>query len=354
EAIGTLAGGIAHDFNNILSATMGYTDMALMELDEEHPASAFLREIEKASLRARDLVEQILGYSRHAERQRETVALDEVVREALGLMRASLPPSIEIREEIRGKSPQVHCDSSQVHQVVVNLCTNAFHAMPDGGVLRIGLDRLRSSEPIATATGPLPAAAYARLRIADTGLGMGGEILGRIFEPFFTTKEAGKGTGLGLSTVKGIVLEHHGGIDVASVPGEGTTFEIYLPIDERSVPAAERLEACSPEGHRETVLFLDDEVPLMTLGEKMLDRLGYRALAFNSAIAALESFARDPSRFDLVITDLRMPEMSGLEVAQEVHQISPETKVILTTGFSEPRIEEHLRSGLVQGTLPKP
>jgi PAS domain S-box-containing protein len=354
EAIGTLAGGIAHDFNNILGATMGYTDMALMELEEEHPAYECLQEIEKASLRAKDLVNQILGFSRHIERERETLVLEGVVREALGLMRASLPANIEIQERLRARDVKVHCDGSQVHQVVVNLCTNASHAMPEGGVLRVELDHIRCSEPMAMAAGELSPGSYARLSLTDDGHGMDEGTRQRIFEPFFTTKESDQGTGLGLSTVQGIVLDHQGGIVVRSRPGEGTTFEVYLPVDDRAAPVQAQPVRITPEGHRETVLFLDDEVSLMGLGEKMLGRLGYRAMAFNSAIAALDVFRRDPERFDLVITDLRMPEMSGLDVAQEMRQIRPNIPIVLTTGYSDPKLEEHVANGLVQGTLLKP
>ncbi|MEM8929853.1 MAG: ATP-binding protein [Acidobacteriota bacterium] len=354
EAIGTLAGGIAHDFNNILSAVMGYTDIALVELSTGHPARASLEEIEKASLRAKDLVEQILSYSRKMEDRRRIVDLDDVVEEALSLMRASLPANIEIREELRVQNPRVLADGSQLHQVIVNLCTNAAQAMPSGGRLTLGVDHLRTSEPLDTATVQLPAGSYVRLRVADSGHGMDDDTLARIFEPFFTTKGARQGTGLGLSTVKGIVLEHQGGIDVRSVLGQGTTFEIYLPLAEKVTATAKEVAAAIPAGGHGTVLLLDDEVALMTLGERMLDRLGYRAVAFNSATAALDAFRRRPDRFDLVITDLRMPEMSGVELAREVQQIAPRTPVVLSTGFSDEEIEQRLEEGLFRALLEKP
>jgi CheY-like chemotaxis protein len=213
---------------------------------------------------------------------------------------------------------------------------------------------LRTTEALDTATCQLPAGAYVRLTVGDNGVGIADDVLERIFEPFFTTKEPGKGTGLGLSTVQGIVLDHQGGIDVRSRLGAGTTFEVYLPLDEKAAANDLRPTVAAPEGQREIVLFLDDEVPLMTLGEKMLSRLGYRAMAFNSAIAALEVFRQDPSRFDLVITDWRMPEMSGLEVAQEMRQIWPSVSIVLTTGYSDPQLDDQVDAGLVQGTLLKP
>ena len=230
EALGTLAGGIAHDFNNILSAMMGYNDLALKELEgKELKAARYLREVKRANRRARDLVSQILSFSRRVERQHESLALAEIVSEVLGLMRASLPPSIDVRSEIRAQNARCLADGSQIHQVLLNLCTNAVQAMPEGGELRVELERWVLERSKSTMTSDLPAGDYLRLRVADTGLGMTPATLTRIFDPFFTTKQPGEGTGLGLSTVHGIVLNHCGGIDVESRPGVGTTFAVYLP-----------------------------------------------------------------------------------------------------------------------------
>lgn len=354
EAIGTLASGIAHDFNNILSATMGYADIALGELDPQHPAYGSIKEIEKANFRARDLVDQILKHGRHLEQRRESVVLAAVIREALGLLKASLPNSINVLDELASTETRVIGDASQLHQVIINLCTNACHAMPDGGTLRLGLDQIHSTSPLKVLVGQAPAGSYAHLVVADSGEGINDSIRDRIFEPFFTTKEPGKGTGLGLSTVQSIVLDHQGGIHVHSPASGGTIFDIYLPLWEHDDAEEQAEGPLTPVGHRETVLLVDDEIPLMTLGEKMLHRLGYNAIALNNPHAALELFDQNPERFDLVVTDLRMPEMSGLELAQEMRQRDPQVKILITTGYSETEFYEYLENKTIQGCLIKP
>ena len=354
EAIGTLASGIAHDFNNILSATMGYADIALGELDPSHPAYDSIKEIEKANFRAKDLVDQILKHSRHLEQRRDPVSLAAVVSEALGLLKPSLPSRVHVVDELRAPDARVLGDASQLHQVVINLCTNACHAMPDGGTLRLRLDQIHSSEPLSPAIGRLPAGSYVHLTVSDTGEGIDEALHQRIFEPFFTTKEPGKGTGLGLSTVQGIVLDHQGGLSLHCPPTGGTTFEIFLPLCHQRAEEEHVARDSTPAGHRESILLIDDEIPLMALGEKMLNRLGYHAVALNSAHAALDLFDQDPDRFDLIVADLRMPEMSGLELAQEVRQRKPDARVLITTGFSEVELDQYLADGLIQGCLIKP
>ncbi|MEM1201896.1 MAG: ATP-binding protein [Acidobacteriota bacterium] len=354
EAIGTLAGGIAHDFNNILGASMGFTDMALDALPQDHPVVPCLEEIERANRRARDLVGQILTFSRRVERPREPVNLCAVVREALGLLRASLPADVAVQHDVPLQPTRVSADSSQLHQVLINLCTNAFQAMPRGGTLRIVVDTVEQPEAFDTTTFHLPSGNYARLSIRDTGHGIDADTLERIFDPFFTTKPEGEGTGLGLSTVNGIVLDHLGGIDVSSEIGEGTRFDVFLPLcDSESGTDPEGIPLLTL-GERQTVMMIDDESALVELGERMLERLGYRPVVFDNARLALEAFRDDPEPFDLVLTDLRMPEISGIDLALEIRRLAPDLPIVVTTGYGDPRLEQELAAGTIQEVLPKP
>jgi PAS domain S-box-containing protein len=335
EAIGTLAGGIAHDFNNILMAMLGYAEMAKIDLHEDSTAFTDLEEVLKAGRRAKDLVWQILAFSRQIERERKPVTLHPVIKEALKLLRASLPSTIEIRKEIDTNCGSVLADPTQIHQVLMNLCSNAHHAMREkGGVLGVELRAVEVDADMARAVPNLHEGRYVRLTVSDTGYGMDRSTMERIFEPFFTTKGVGEGTGMGLATVHGIVTSHGGAITVYSEPSKGSTFRVYLPRLETEDRAARSQEEPIPRGE-ERILFVDDEEPLARLGKQMLERLGYDVTVRTSSIEALEAFRANPHRFDLVIADQTMPNMTGIELADEMMRIRPDIPVVLATGFSE-------------------
>lgn len=330
EAIGTLAGGIAHDFNNILAIIFGYCEMGLTDVGQYHPLRRCLEQILSAAHRARDLVKQILAFSRQGERQdRQAIELSTIVKETIKLLRASLPSSIEIRQDVKEGIALV--DPTQIHQVILNLSTNAAYAMNDHGVLTIALDPVIVD---SSALPKIPSGEYLRLSVSDTGLGIDPAILDRIFEPYFTTKEIGKGTGLGLAVVHGIVKRHEGGIVVNSQPGKGTIFEIYLPQVENKPCTTTRAAMPLPEG-RERILVVDDEETLSTLIAGMLGSLGYSVTCFTNGLTALARFRSEPDKFDLIITDHTMPHISGTELALEAFQIRADIPVILCTGFSE-------------------
>ena len=334
EALGTLAGGIAHDFNNILAAILGYTELALYDVSQGTRVWHNMQEVLIAGQRAKDLVQQILMFSRQTEQERRPVQLDSIVKEVLRLLRASLPSTIEIRQDISPEVITVLAEPTQMHQVLMNLCANAEYAMrPTGGVLDVLLACITVDAAFAEAHPTLQPGSYARLTIRDTGMGMPPEVLEHIFEPFFTTKGVREGTGMGLAVVHGIVTSHEGTITVSSTPGQGTTFDIYLPLT-TAVPIEHRpLETALPHG-RECILFVDDEVALARLGQEMLAPLGYTVVVRTSSIEALEAFRAMPARFDLVITDQTMPNMTGEHLARELRRIRPDVPIILCTGFS--------------------
>lgn len=354
EALGTLAGGIAHDFNNILSAIMGYTELSLNVAQEEGPLRRRLNEIYKASYRAKDLVHQILSFSRQMESERKPIRLHLIVKEALKLLRASLPTTIEFREEIATQSDTVRANPTQVHQVLMNLCTNAHHAMMEkGGVLEMTLAPLELDDYAAASYPDLLPGPYLRLTVSDTGRGMDRATLERIFEPYFTTKEKGVGTGLGLAVVHGIVKRHGGAITVTSEVGKGTAFNILLPrIETETVEEAELLEPL-PTGH-ERILFVDDEETLVEMGGEMLKELGYEFVGSTSSLEALETFRAQPDGFDLVITDMTMPDKTGLELAREMMAIRPDIPIILCTGFSGVTSEERAKAIGIREFMLKP
>ncbi len=353
EAIGTLAGGIAHDFNNILAAVLGYTEMALGETPAGSQLHSNIQEVHSAGSRAKDLVKQILAFSRQADQELAPVQIKHVVKEAVRLLRASLPSTLEIRHNIKSDSAAL-ADPTQIHQVVMNLCTNADHAMRDTvGVLEISLadqaiDSTREAQKLDLIPGN-----YLCLRIRDTGHGMSRDVKARIFEPFFTTKGRDKGTGMGLSVVHGIVKSHGGAITVQSEPGKGSSFEIFLPrIDIQVTPAAADTGPL-PTGD-ERILFVDDEKALVDLGRLMLERLGYSVTCRTSSIEARELFKVRPDNFDLVITDMTMPNLTGEKLAAELMAIRPDIPVILCTGFSEQITEEKARKMGIREFILKP
>ncbi len=334
EAIGTLAGGIAHDFNNILSAVIGYTEIVLADTADGSQQHRNLQEVLKAGNRARDLVKQILMFSRQTDKELKPVQISQIVIETLKLLRASLPTTIRIEPNLRSNSA-VMADPTQIHQVMMNLCTNAAHAMREkGGQLKIELSEVELQKDFLEQHPYLSAGTYLKLRVRDTGHGMDKKITDRIFDPFFTTKERGEGTGMGLAVVLGIVKSHGGTITVESSVDQGSSFDIYLPVIEREVDTETRPKMAMPTGN-EKILFIDDEKALVDLGYQMLERLGYDVTTRTSSIEALELFIAQPPKFDLVITDMTMPNMTGDELARKLMAIRSDIPVILCTGYSE-------------------
>jgi PAS domain S-box-containing protein len=355
EAVGTLAGGIAHDFNNILAAIMGFSEIAIDKTPEASPARSHMERVLRAGLRGRDLVRQILTFSRQTEHEKQPLKLVGVVREALALLRASLPSTVDIRANLEGTLGFVLADPVQMQQVVMNLCTNAAHAMRHaGGTIAVDLAGFSLPSPGNAPDPTMGPGFYARLSVTDTGEGMAPDIQGHIFDPFFTTKAAGEGTGLGLSVVHGIVANHGGAITVSSQPGKGSTFTVYLPkfVEERSPGPADGVSAI-PRGH-ERILFVDDEKDLAAMSNEILTNLGYRVTATTGSREALALFRLHPSRFDLVISDQTMPYMTGIELAREVLAIRPDMPVILCTGYSQLVDADKAREAGIKAFVMKP
>ena len=334
EAIGTLAGGIAHDFNNILSAVIGYTEIALADVPAGTSQHRNLQEVLKAGSRARDLVKQILTFSRQTEQELRPVQIKQIVSETLKLLRASLPTTVKISVDIQSDSA-VLAEPTQIHQVIMNLCTNAAHAMRSkGGQLKVDLSNVELGGHFIEQHPYLTPGEYTRLRVIDTGHGMEKAIVDRIFDPFFTTKERGEGTGMGLAVVLGIVKSHGGTITVESETGRGSIFNIFLPVIMQQVDHEVRAKTPIATG-TERILFIDDEKSLVDLGRQILERLGYNVTIRTSSVEALELFIEQPDKFDLVITDMTMPNMTGDELAEKLMSIREDIPVILCTGYSE-------------------
>ncbi len=338
EALGTLAGGIAHDFNNILSAIIGYTELGLLDAPEDSPVHDHFKQVLKAARRAADLVSQILTFSRRNARERQPLLLGPIIDEALKLLRGTLPTTVEIRKTLAEDMPPVMADTAQMHQIIMNLCTNASHAMREhGGALEVGL-RPVSITALRTAwQSALKPGNYAELTVADTGHGMTPATLARIFEPYFTTKHGGDGTGLGLATVHGIVLLYEGAIHVDSTPGAGTRFTILLPVcpDEAIIPGFPDEQRMLQHGNQAHILVVDDEESIAKMIEATLTWLGYRVEAFTSSVKAYEAFKDAPDRYDAVITDQTMPTLPGAELARRLLAIRPELPIILCSGYSD-------------------
>jgi len=346
EAIGTLAGGIAHDFNNILSPIMIHSEMMMLDLPDDSPFQNNLRQLFQASQRARDLVKQILTFSRQTPQEPKPFKMSIIVKEVLKLLSSSLPSTIRIDQDIDMETDTVFADPTQIHQVLMNLCTNAGHAMrEEGGNLSVALiETMADSDVIARCPDLIIDRSYLQLTVADTGHGMEPAIIERIFEPYFSTKQKGEGTGMGLSVVHGIVQNHGGAISVKSEPGKGTTFNVFLPKIETDV--AEDMETIQtlPKGS-ERVLYVDDEKSMVDSVGPMLESLGYQVTARTSSIEALEAFRSKPDAFDLVITDMTMPEMTGDKLAKAIMETRSDIPVILCTGYSD-RISETTARGM--------
>ena len=354
EAVGTLAGGIAHDFNNILTAVIGYTEFTMADLPVESKNQFALGEVLKAAHRAKDLVKQILMFGQKMEQARAPIMISAVITEALKLLRATIPTTIEICQEINQEVGSVMAEPTQIHQVVMNLGTNAYHAMQKtGGTLKVILDNIHVDAELAATSPKLHEGAYVRLAISDTGHGMGQDTLEHIFEPYFTTKTTGEGSGLGLSVVHGIIMGHEGAVTVESAPGEGTVFTVYLPrlFDEvsREIDEPENL----PRGN-ERILFVDDEEALVLLGQKSLESLGYDVTTATSGTRALALFRADPQAFDLVFTDQTMPTITGTQLSEEILNIRPDIPIVLCTGFNAMTSPEAAKSIGIREFIMKP
>jgi len=333
EAVGTLAGGIAHDFNNILSGVIGYAELGLNDAGDHPGMRKKLNEILKAGYRARDLVRQILAFSRQQEHEKTSVIVRPIVSEAVKLLRASIPATIEIRQDLKSAS-MVIADPTQIHQILMNLCTNAVHAMDEsGGVLGIRLDDVILDEDFARQSPDIKPGRFLCLAVSDTGQGIPEDVLPRLYDPFFTTKGPEVGTGLGLSVVHGIVTSHQGAIAVKTGPEQGTTFTVFLPVAEEESPEEEDDDPEQLTG-KARILFVDDEKTIAELGGQILEQLGYQATVHTGSLEALEAFRADPDGFDLVITDMTMPKMTGAILARKLLHIRSDVPIILCTGYS--------------------
>jgi PAS domain S-box-containing protein len=356
EALGTLAGGIAHDFNNILLAITGNTRLAMQELPTDHPVQSGLAEVAKASARATDLVNRILTFSRQSECRREVMQLQAVVEEAIALLRATLPAMIEINCNFSEGLPPVRADATQIHQIIINLVTNAAHAIGDGaaGCITVWLD-----EAHVTHGAELKAGRYLRLSVSDTGGGMDKATLDRVFDPFFTTKPVGRGTGLGLSVVDGIMRSHDGSVIVSSEPGKGATFRLYFPAVDAS-PAVETkraqadFSAAEVQGRGRRVMYIDDEEALVYLMTRVLQKSGYRVTGFSDAEQALGALRDRPGDFDVIVTDLSMPGMSGFHVARAIQKIRDDLPVVITSGYVRAEDRETAKEVGVRDLVLKP
>ncbi|MBI4666237.1 MAG: PAS domain S-box protein [Nitrospinae bacterium] len=334
ESVGTLAGGIAHDFNNILTAIIGFAEMSLADIREENELKDNIRETLAAAMRARELIKQILTFSRDTEQQLRPMQLQPVIRESLKLIRASTPAMIEIAEELDMDAGMALADPTQMSQVIMNLCTNAEYAMrAKGGTLTVSLTSIDADQDFAKNHLHMKPGPHLRLTVTDTGVGMDERVLERIFEPFFSTKPHGEGVGMGLSVVHGIVVGHGGSITVYSEPGVGTSFNVYLPVIGKAGETVETVKQPIPGGD-ERVLFVDDEESITSMAKKMLERVGYRVEVTNKPERALELFKANPDFYDILITDQSMPDITGAELARQVMDIRPSLPVILCTGFS--------------------
>jgi PAS domain S-box-containing protein len=355
EALGTLVGGIAHEFNNVLAIIMGNVELSLIDVPGWSPIHYNLEEIRTACLRAKDVVRQLLSYVRKIEYKKKPLRLIPVIKDSIKFLRAAIPTNIDIHQTIQAEADIVLADPTQINQVMINLCTNAYHAMEEtGGNLEIAVHNVVLEEDVVTIDPALVPGNYVKVTVSDTGKGISPQIIDRIFDPFFTTKEVGKGSGMGLSVVHGIIKSYGGAISVESEPGKGTTANLFFPVVEgeavlESKPVGEE----SPTGN-ERILFIDDENSMVDMAQGILERLGYQVETKMSPVEALELFRSKPDQFDLVITDMAMPKMTGDILAKEILTIRPDIPVILCTGFTEKISEENAYEVGIKAFLSKP
>ena len=354
ESIGTLAGGIAHDFNNILSPIVGYTEMVLLDTPEDSPVRDSLNQVYTSALRAKDLVNQILTFSRQDSSELMLMKMQPIVKEALKLIRSTIPTTIEIKQDINPDCGVIKADPTQIHQIVMNLATNAYHAMEEtGGELKVSLKEMEFGALDLINPDMVPGI-YACLIVADTGVGMDKNLIDKIFDPFFTTKTIGRGTGMGLSVVHGIVTAMGSAIHVYSEPGKGTEFHVYLPV-EKNLSEEQVIHSTAPiQGGTEQILLVDDEEVILIMEKRMLERLGYQVTSRTSSLEALEAFRANPDKFDLIITDMAMPNMPGDKLSAELTKIRPGIFILLCTGFSQTMSEEKAALMGIKGFLFKP
>jgi nitrogen-specific signal transduction histidine kinase/ActR/RegA family two-component response regulator len=354
EAIGTLAGGIAHDFNNVLGAILGYGELAVQQSAANSDLRRYLDNVMHAAERARLLVERILGFSRSGLGDRVLFNAQSVVSETLDLLAASLPAGIRLKTRLDGGNAGLSGDPTDLHQVTMNLCTNALQAMPRGGELCVILERMEVRDPRSLSRGSLGSGEYVRLSIADTGGGMPAALLERIFDPFFTTKSVGEGTGLGLSLVHGIVIDLGGAIEVSSMVDRGTRFEVWLPLAGETAAVVAEPARTLPRGHGETVMIVDDEQPLVELAEEVVARLGYEPVGFASSSAALAAFMAAPGRFNAILTDETMPDLNGTELARQIRGISPSMPILMMSGRAVASLVDRATEAGIAEVLCKP
>jgi signal transduction histidine kinase/ActR/RegA family two-component response regulator len=354
EALGTLAAGIAHDFNNILGAMIGYAELALLNIPEGSKSRDSIGMVLTAGERAKDLVKHILAFSRQSDEERKPVQVTHIVKEVLKFMRASLPSTIEIRQNFDAGIGVILADPVQIHQVLMNLCTNAHHAMREkGGVLDVRLASVHVGPEYAAALPDLKPGPYVKATVKDTGHGMDTATTVRIFDPYFTTKEKGVGTGLGLAVVHGIVQKYGGRVTVQSEPGKGTVFDLYFPaIQTDKIPDRPAQEDL-PRGH-ESILLVDDDQLHLEVVQKTLEYLGYHVEAKTSSMDALALFRTAPHRYDLVVTDMTMPAMTGDKLAMELMRIRSDIPIVLCTGYSEKALEDNAKAMGIRAFVMKP
>jgi two-component system cell cycle sensor histidine kinase/response regulator CckA len=337
EAIGTLAGGIAHDFNNILSGILGYAQLGKTNIDNPGKLSRHLEQIIKGSQRAAELVRQILTVSRQYEYEKKPLQICVVVKEVLKLIRATIPAFVEIREDINCESI-ILADPSQIHQIIMNLCTNAYQSMPDTkGTLSVVLKNIKITEKDSFSGFDIKPGDFLKLEISDTGKGMDKHTLEKVFDPYFTTKEIGKGTGLGLALVHGIVQEHKGFIQVDSEPGKGSCFRIFFPVVEKKTESVTPMvsKTLKLSTGTESIMVVDDEKSIRCSTRELLEDCGYKVSVFLNGREAFDDFQRNPDKYDLIITDMTMPEMTGDILARKILEIKPGLPIILCTGYSD-------------------
>jgi PAS domain S-box-containing protein len=353
ESFGTLAGGIAHDFNNFLGIIIGNTELAMDDVPKWNPAYLNLEEILESSLRARDVVRQLLSFARRTQLEKKPVNIGKIMQESLKLLRSSIPTSIEIRQIIPKDIDTILANSTQLNQILINLSTNAHHAMPNGGILEVSLENVEHEKNRAAQHPDLNPGRYVNLKVSDTGHGISSMEIDRIFDPYFTTKQVGKGTGMGLSVVHGLIRGHEGAISVKSKYGQGTTFSILFPVIEKQTAIETEPIKELPTGN-EKILLVDDEKSILFTGRNLLERLGYQVETRQNPIEALDLFRVDPNQFDLMITDMTMPNMTGDKLVQEILKIRPDMPIILNTGFNEKIDEEKAKQIGIRQYIEKP